>query len=205
MDNEYGTEILELIGYAWKADMNDPEDWEYLSSRVDVDSLIDWMIMEAYSTNTDTQQNLRYFRSPELGNKWMLCYYDIDWGWHYNAQFSHVLSPNYSWQHMGLTKNFMENKEFRQKFLARLSELMETTLSDENVLARIDYYETLLDPEVRRERDRWTSSYEAWQGRVDELRDFLEDGHLRRMVNNLKLFIGLTREEQNIYFGRWSN
>ena len=205
VDNNYGTEILELIGYAWKADMNDPEDWEYLSGQVDVDSLIDWMIMEAYSTNTDTQQNLRYFRSPELGNKWMFAYYDIDWGWHYNSQFSHMLSPNYHWQHMGLTKNFMENKEFRQKFLTRLSELMETTLSDENVLARIEYYTALLEPEVRRERERWGSSYDAWQNRVQELRDFLADGHLRKMVNALKLFIGLTRNEQDTYFGRWMN
>jgi len=203
VDNEYGTEILELIGYCWKADMNDPEVWEYVSSQVDVDSIIDWMIMEAYSTNTDTQQNLRYFRSNELGGGWMFCYYDIDWGWYYNAQFSHVLSPNYQWQHTGLTKNMMENKEFRQRFLARLSELMETTLSDENVLARIDYYEALLDPEVRRERERWSSSYEAWQIRVQELRDFLADGHARKMVNALKMFIGLTKQEEQTYFGRW--
>ena len=205
VDNEHGTEILELIGYAWKADMNDQEDWEYLSSQVDVDSLIDWMIMEAYSTNTDTQQNLRYFRSSELGGKWMLAYYDIDWGWHYNAQFSHVLSPNFQWQHMGLTKNFMENKEFRQKFLARLSELLETVLSDEHVLERIDYYEDLLDPEVRRERDRWSSNYAAWKGRVQELRDFLNDGHLKKMITSLDRFINLTREEEQTYFGRWLN
>ena len=106
---------------------------------------------------------------------------------------------------MGLTKNFMENKEFRKKFLTRLSELMESTLSDENVLERIDYYESLLDPEVRRERERWGSSYDAWKNRVQELRDFLEDGHLRKMVNALKLFIGLTKDEQNTYFGRWMN
>ena len=205
VDNEYGTEILELIGYCWKNDMNDPEVWEYVSSQVDVDSIIDWMILEAYSTNTDTQQNLRYFRSDELSGGWMFCYYDIDWGWYYNAQFSHVLSPNYSWQHMGLTKNMMKNKEFRQKFLARLSELMETTLSDENVLARIDYYEALLEPEVRRERARWSSSYDAWLVRVEELRDFLEDGHSRKMINALKLFIGLTKEEEQTYFGRWMN
>ena len=205
VDFEYGTEILELIGYAWDANMNDPEAWEYLSGQVDVDSLIDWMILEAYSTNTDTQQNLRYFRSPELGNKWMLAYYDIDWGWHYNSQFSHVLSPSYKWQHMGLTKNFMKNKEFRQRFLARLSELLETVLSDENVLARIEYYEALLDPEVPRERQRWGSSYEAWQGRVQELKDFLENGHLKKMITKLDQFIDLTQDEKNTYFGRWLN
>ena len=203
VDNEQGTEILELIGYCWDNNMNDPEVWEYVSSQVDVDSIIDWMIMEAYSTNTDTQQNLRYFRSSELGGGWMFCYYDIDWGWYYNAQFSHVLSPNYQWQHMGLTKNMMENKEFRQRFLERLGELMETTLSDENVLARIDYYEQLLEPEIRRERARWGSSYEAWQGRVQEMRDFLANGHARKMVDALTRLIGLTRAERDTYFGRW--
>ena len=203
VDNEYGTEILELIGYCWKANMNDQETWEYVSSQVDVDSLIDWMIMEAYSTNTDTQQNLRYFRSPELGGGWMFAYYDIDWGWHYNAQFSHVLSPNFTWQHMGITKNFMENKEFRQRLLERLSYLLETTLSDENVMARIEYYTELLDPEVPRERERWGSSYEAWEGRVQELRDFLENGHLRKMITSLDRFINLTQTEKEAYFGRW--
>lgn len=203
VDHEYGTEILELIGYCWKADMNDLETWEYLTSQVDVDSLIDWMIMEAYSTNTDTQQNLRYFRSTEMGNKWMLAYYDIDWGWHYNSQFSHVLSPSFQWQHMGLTKNFVENTVFRQKLLERLAQLMETTLSDENVLARIEYYEQLLAPEVPRERERWGGSYEAWEGRVEELREFLENGHLKKMINNLDRFIGLTWAEKQTYFGRW--
>ena len=135
----------------------------------------------------------------------MLAYYDIDWGWHYNSQFSHVLSPSFKWQHMGLTKNFMENKEFRQRFLARLSELLETVLSDENVLARIEYYEALLDPEVPRERQRWGSSYEAWQGRVQELKDFLENGHLKKMITKLDQFIDLTQDEKNTYFGRWLN
>ena len=203
VDNEVGTEILELIGYCWKADMNDPEVWSYLTSQVDMDSIIDWMIMEAYSTNTDTQQNLRYFRSPELGNRWMFCYYDIDWGWYYNAQFSHMLSDSFSWQHMGLTKNFVENKEFRQKLLSRLSQLLETTLSDENVLARIEYYENLLDPEVKRERERWSSSYEAWLTRVEELRTFLKDGHLKKMITRLDEFIHITPQEKQTYFGRW--
>ena len=193
------------IGTAGHSVWSNANTWEYLCSQVDMDSIIDWMIMESYSTNTDTQQNLRYFRSSELGGRWMFCYYDIDWGWHYNAQFSHVLSSNFSWQHMGITKNFTENAEFRQRLLARLSDLLDTTLSNENVLARIEYYAQLLEPEVSRERDRWGSSYAAWEGRVQELRDFLADGHLKKMITSLDRFIGLTKEEKETYFGRWLN
>lgn len=197
------SEIFRLMDYCWLHDMSDPEVWAYVSSQVDVDSLIDWMIMEGYSTNTDVQQNLRYFRSTERGNKWEFAFYDIDWGWYFNAQFTHVLSPKTEWQHLGITRNFMENPEFRQKFLARLSYLMATTLSNENVLARIEYYEELLDPEVPRERERWGSSYDAWKNRVQEMKDFLADDHLKKMVLQLYTYIGLTAEEANTYFGRW--
>ena len=197
------TEMFEFMKYCWRENLGNAEAWEYASSKVDVDSLIDWMIMEGFSTNTDVQQNLRYFRSTEMDNKWMFAFYDIDWGWYYNAQFSHVLSPNVTWQHLGISKTFMESPEFRQKFLARLSYLMDTTLSEENVLGRIDYYVNLLDAEVPRERERWGGSYEAWQGRVEEMRSFLKNNHLKKMVNNLYTFIGLTRQEAQTYFGRW--
>jgi hypothetical protein len=198
-----GTEIFNLIRYCRENDMSDPEVWNYITSVIDIDSFIDWIIMEGYCTNTDVQQNLRYFRSTETGNKWQCAFYDVDWSWHYNAQFSHVLSPNATWQHLGITRNLMENPEFRQKFLERLSYLLETTLSNENVLARIDYYEQLLDPEVRRERERWGSSYEAWKIRVQEMRNFLNNGHIQKIVNNLRQFINLTDAEARTYFGRW--
>lgn len=200
---EMGTEIFNLMQECYDADMNDPETWAYMSSRVDVDSLIDWMILEAYSTNSDTQQNLRYFRSSEMGNKWMFAFYDIDWGWYYDLQFDHMLSPDFPLQHKAITRAFMENSQFRQQFLARLSQLMSTTLSDEYVLARIEYYVALLEPEVPRDRERWDIRYETWVNRVEELRRFLQDDHLKKMVARLDSFIFLTEEEKETYFGRW--
>ena len=104
---------------------------------------------------------------------------------------------------MAISRGFMANPQFRQKFLERLSYLMETTLSDENVLARIDYYADLIDAEVPRERARWSGSYEAWLERVEELRTFVRDDHLIKMVNKLRQYIGLTDEEAETYFGRW--
>lgn len=198
-------EMFQLMRYCWSHDLSDPEAWEYVSSLVNIDSLIDWMIMEGYSTNTDVQQNLRYFRSTERGNKFEFAFYDIDWGFHFNIQFANVLSPEQSWQHLAISRGFMKNPEFRQKFLERLSYVMQTTLSDEHVLARIDYYEDLLDPEVQRERARWGGGYSAWQNRVQDLRNFINNDHLLKMINALRQYIGLTDEEAQTYFGRWIN
>ena len=201
-------EIYQLFKYCRTYDLSIDEHYEYVASQVDIDSLIDWMIIEGYSTNGDVQQNLRYVRSKDTGWKWQFCLYDLDWSFYYHNAFKHVLSPHQEWQHLTLTRNIMKNAQFREKFLARCSELMATTLSNENVTARIDYYEALLDPEVPRERKRWNNNYQAWKSKVQYLRDFInigEDGYdqMDNMINKLIDYIGLTDAEIEKYFSRW--
>ena len=201
-------EIYELFKYCRTYDLSKDENYEYVASKVDIDSLIDWMIIEGYSTNGDVQQNLRYVRSADTGWKWQFCFYDLDWSFYYHNAFKHVLSPYQEWQHLTLTRNIMKNAQFREKFLARTSELMATTLSNENVVSRIDYYENLLDPEVPRERKRWNNSYSAWKNKVQYLRDFIiigENGwdQMDNMINKLVDYIGLTDAEIDKYFSRW--
>ena len=81
---------------------------------------------------------------------------------------------------------------------------MENTLTTENVLARIDYFQTLLAPEVTRERQRWGDSYDQWVWNIDYMRDFLTNhDHMGGIVDNLVRYIGLTEKEIDTYFRRW--
>ena len=201
-------EIYKLFQFCRNNDMTNDANYQYVASQVDIDSLIDWMIIEGYSTNGDVQQNLRYVRSKDTGWKWQFCLYDLDWSFYYHNAFKHVLSPHQSWQHLTLTRNIMENPDFRAKFLARCSELMASTLSNENVTARTYYYENLLTPEVPRDRKRWGGSLERWQSKVQYLRDFInigEEGYdqMDSMINKLVDYIGLTDAEIDKYFSRW--
>ena len=201
-------EIYALTRFCRNNDMTNDSNYAYVSSVVDIDNLIDYMMIQGYCTNGDVQQNLRYIRSKDTGNKWQLAFYDVDWAFYYHNAFKHVLSPHQTWQHLSITRAVMKHPEFREKFLKRCSELMATTLSNENVIARIDYYEDLLDPEVKRERKRWGGSYAAWRIEVQTLRDFIligEDGYdqMGIMINKLVDYIGLTDEEIETYFSRW--
>ena len=201
-------EIYKLFQFCRNNDLSIDSNYEYVASQVDIDSLIDYMIIQGYCTNGDVQQNLRYIRSKDTGNKWQFAFYDVDWSFYYHNAFKHVLSPYQTWQHLSLTRNVMKNAQFREKFLARTSEMMATTLSNENVVARIDYYEDLLDPEVPRERQRWKNNYKAWKNKVQYLRDFIligEDGYdqMDNMINKLIDYIGLTDEEIEKYISRW--
>jgi len=201
-------EIYALTRFCRNNDMTDDSNYAYVASVVDIDNLIDYMIIQGYCTNGDVQQNLRYIRSTDTGNKWQLAFYDVDWAFYYHNFFKHVLSPHQAWQHLSITRAVMKHPEFREKFLTRCSELMATTLSNENVIARIDYYEQLLDPEVKRERKRWNGNYAAWKIEVQTLRDFVlegEDGYdtPNLMINKLVDYIGLTDAEIDKYFSRW--
>ena len=201
-------EIYQLFQFCRNNDLSIDSNYEYVASQVDIDSLIDYMIIQGYCTNGDVQQNLRYIRSKDTGNKWQFAFYDVDWSFYYHNAFKHVLSPYQTWQHLSLTRNVMKNAQFREKFLARTSEMMASTLSNENVVSRIDYYEDLLDPEVPRERQRWKNNYKAWKNKVQYLRDFIligEDGYdqMDNMINKLVDYIGLTDAEIEKYFSRW--
>ena len=181
--------------------MSDPENYDYIASVIDIDSLIDWMIMQAYCSNGDVQQNLRYYKSSENGDRYMFAFYDLDWAFYFHTCFSHVLDPEMGWQHIGMTSNLMDNPDFRAKFLERVSYHMNYTLTDEIVLAKIDYYQELLEPEIARERARWGSTYDSWIYSMDVLREFVLENHWDKMIANLDRLINLTDEEMRIYFG----
>lgn len=200
-----GTGIYDFMNYLESHDMTVDENYEYACSVINIDSLIDWMIIQGYTANGDVQQNLRYFRSTDNGNRYEMAFYDLDWAFYVHMPFTDVLSDYHeAWQHLRITQNLMENPNFRQKFLERTSYHMQNTLSNENVLARIDYYQNLLSPEIIRERDKWGSNYDAWVWNIDYIRNFITNrDHLGQMVDHLVRYIGLTKEEMDTYFWRW--
>ena len=201
----FDTEMHEFFRFLDDNDMSLDENYEYASSVFNMDSVIDWLIIEGYCTNGDVQQNLRYFRSTDNGNRFELAYYDLDWAFYSHLPFTDVLSSeNDYWQHLMLTRNLMENPTFRQTFIERLSYHMQHTLSNENVLAEIDYFYELLSPEVPREREKWGSNYDQWIWDINRLRKFITvTDHLGDIVDKLTEYIGLTQEEIDTYFWRW--
>lgn len=201
------SDIYQFMNYLNNHDITDPEVYEYACTIFNMESLIDWLIIQGYSTNGDVQQNLRYFRSSENGGTYEWAFYDLDWAFYYHLPFTDVLSNGreMNWQHLRYTMKIIQNPTFRKQFLERLSYHMERTLSTENVLARIDYYQQLLAPEVARERERWGGTVSGWEWQVDKLRRFITEwDHMADMVARLQRYIGLTQSEIDQYFGRWA-
>ena len=194
-----------LVDYGWHSDLTQEENYRVLCEGINIDSLIDWFLFEAWCGNTDTQGNLRVYRSMENGYRWEYVLYDLDWAFHYwQGGFRTILDGigNAGSEMPNMLNNLLKNQDFRDRLLRRYSELIHTTLSDEYVLSKIDSYVELLSPEISRDHARWGQTYEDWESRVGLLRDTItKNNYAQYTVNDLCRRLGLTEEEKVRYFG----
>lgn len=193
--------LYPLMRYAQDHDLTEPEHFHYIAANVDLESLADWVILQAYSGNSDILNNVRYIKSTENDGKWRYAFYDQDWTFLVHSNItSSALRP--STQYAMIPRAVLKNPAYRDYFLKRLAYQLETTLSDRNVLARIDLLEQILAPEMEREKNRWGGSFRDWQMYVERLRDFVrEPGRSREVALDFSGYFGLTEEEIRSYFG----
>lgn len=193
-------ELYKLIEFASKNSMTNEKNYRYIESNIDLDSLIDWYIFEAYCGNNDIPGNVRYVYSTETG-KWQYCFYDLDWAFVWSGTCEWAFADKS--QHSILFNALKENKEFRGRFLTRMNELMNTALTDENILKTIDNYAELLKPEIERERRLWGGSVEGWNKSVDQVRGYMtKHDRPSQVIASLDYYMNLSDAETEKYFGR---
>ncbi len=196
----------DVFMYCWHQDMSLPENYEFVCSKVDIDSLIDWFIIEGYSGNTDTQGNLRLFRSPENNNKWTFAFYDIDWGFvnPYNCYTLLIQGGgNVGGEMPTILWGLLNNADFKEQLIARYAEVYNTVLSNQHVLEKIDELAAIVEPEVARDRERWGLELEKWYEEVEALRRFVIDNDYEQLcLDNFCRNVGVSDEQRAQYFGQ---
>ena len=199
----WGSDLYDLAGYCDENDLSDPECYDHLASRVDMDNLMDWMILQGYCCNDSIANNLYYFAAPETGNLWQLGFFDLDSGFISRAGFEPVLTEVQPYAYLRFTRAIAENPAARQEFLNRLACALETILSKDHVLALIDGFEVLLSPEIQRERALWGGSEADWQADLGRLRAYLTRyDHTGLLLQTLQQYMGLTDDEAALVAGR---
>lgn len=194
----------EVIGFARANDLSRAEDYERFCEIVDIDSLIDWMIIEGYAANADiTNGNLRYCRSDEDDGRWRFMLYDMDSTMDSPSYvFKNVLKPN-ALQCSEFITPLMKNEAFRDRFLSRAGEALNGALSEENVTAELDRLAALIAPEVERDYKRFNMTLRQWESSVETLRWLIMDKPWsRNCVNNISELFKLSQAERDKYFGQ---
>ncbi|MGI5976266.1 MAG: CotH kinase family protein [Candidatus Limivicinus sp.] len=194
----------EVILFARGNDLREKENYDEFCRMVDIDSLIDWIIMEGYSANTDISSgNIRYCRSTEDDGKWRFMLFDMDATLRSGGScFGNVLRPS-STQCAVFISQLMENDEFRDRFLRRAAELLEGPLSNESLLAELERLTGLISGEVERDYDRFGRSLSQWQYAVENLRSYISQKDWKSHCEDcISQYFSLSGKERAEYFGQ---
>ena len=201
-----GTGFYPLVKIAWNSDMSDPDTYQYICEQIDMDSLIDWFLLEGFCANTDTQGNLRLYRSFEADGRWDFVLYDLDWSFDWiGGSFYGMLTEvnNAGADIPPLIRNLSRNPDFRDKVFSRYAQLGKDVLSNEHVMELVDRFTATVEPEMERDTQRWGYSLSGWTKHVQNLRGYFTDRDWIDFTTDQLLFTFNASEEEALrYFGR---
>ncbi|MCB8942175.1 MAG: CotH kinase family protein [Ardenticatenaceae bacterium] len=186
----YNMEVSEDEAAQWNAlwrfmaenDLADPANYAYVQSQLDLANLMDYHILQFYAASTDwAATNTDVFRPETTGGQWHYVFWDVDWsfglllasGYEFNAIEWFYTSDRPGVDRGSLPlRRLLENPDFRQQFLGRTADLLNTTLAPAGMAARVDELAAELRPDIGYEIGRWPSPSD-WESSVAYLREFV--------------------------------
>lgn len=191
-----------LYKYVETNNMQSDTHYNHVVTQMDVESFIDFQLTHIYTKNTDWPGNNTHFwrynredYAQEEGVKdgrWRWFIHDTDFG--FDLPFFYVPGledgpahntlafatqpngpdwPNPPWSTMML-RNLLVNNNFREQFIIRYSDLLNTTFSTAHVVSALDSLVDALAPEMQEHIDRWRRpvDFDEWNYNVQVMRDF---------------------------------
>jgi spore coat protein CotH len=194
-----------LIEFCKNNSLADQENFDYVASQIDVDNYMNWCIAEIFFSNADLG-NAKFWRSSETGNKWRWILYDVDWGFYKVARKATDIffSPNgrgaNSMYSTELSRSMLENDAWRNAFLKRFAELLNTRFSASYMTQRINALADEISAERPADRQITGQSEGNFNTHMARLLYFVEN-RPEVVVYELRQYFGLSEQETIDMFG----
>ncbi len=198
-------EYQDIVNYVSTHDMSKSSNYEYVKTKVNINSLIDFWVGEIYTTNNDII-NSRVFSHPDIDDgKMHFIFYDLDYSMYFpeNNYYTFMTNPEGMSDFKVPTVfmiNMFKSKDFRNDFVERLSWNLKNIWKKEHVLDRLDEIYNKLKPEMERNQKRWGMTMKDWDDSIKIVREYIEkrEGYLLRQT---KSFFHLSNADMDKYFG----
>ncbi|MBN1894035.1 CotH kinase family protein, partial [bacterium] len=182
-----------LIDYLQSHSLASAQNAAYVKTRMDIGNYLTYMAVQIFIANQDGPgHNCKFWRPASLQGRYRWLLYDTDHAfsmrlfvpyYHFNpeayldntiAYYREENGP--SWpnppESTFLFRKILESPEFRDAFINRLADLMNTCFSEEAVDDAVEDIVTRLEPEMKRHLVRWGGSPAQWMKDVEVVRDF---------------------------------
>ena len=175
-------------------DMANQDNYEYVKTRLDYTSLVDYVLINSYVVCSDwINWNVGWWRgtNPEGGHqKWGYVLWDED------ATFAHYInytgvpgispytSPCYPEgltsdpeEHIVMLNHLLDNEEFANYYVNRYIDLYNTSFRPDYMIPYLDLIEAYMLPEMQNHVNRWGGSVSQWQTNVNKVKNFISNRH----------------------------
>ncbi|MFH2144362.1 MAG: CotH kinase family protein, partial [Bacteroidota bacterium] len=199
------TDAYNLEFYWDTNDLNIQANWDYVTDKIDVQNFADYWIIECYFGNFDwLTNNIKFWRPLNPIGKFKYILWDVDhglglpyltygdpeWNTLYWATSSDMAGrPDYG-QNTRVIRGLLTNNDFKEHFIIRYADLLNSYLSVNELLETIDSVYNYVYPEMQNQINRWgSSSMVQWENSVQTTRnyainrkDYVRD-HIRQKFN----------------------
>ena len=172
---------------AWVDDhgVKTQEDIDYVARSVDIENYLDYVAVQIYVGNPDLL-NVKRYRSVEEDGKWRWVLFDTDWGYTTDTNsMRRWLDPRGAGSEYKtdnrLFVGLMANDSIRDQFLHRFDELMLKSWTADKVLATIDKYARILEPEIDQHLERWGFTRAKYDREMKIFREYAEERPLKML------------------------
>ncbi len=210
---ENGTELPHGDHYAYvqlrrdceNQDLQEPAAYASVRARLDPDNFLAYHLTEIYLDNADwPTHNTVLWRPRRPDGQWRWVLKDLDGTLgttplladRPTLRIALGLEPevNATFPPTVFLPQLLNHQAFRQEFLARLADAMNSVFHPSRLIARVDALAAELEPEIARHLDRWRPEatfywpvppdLEAWRQEVEKLRVFVRErpAAMRRQV-----------------------
>lgn len=184
VENGQNNEWMSLLWWIINTDLTDDENYNYLLSQVDIGSLLDYMLLEVFTSNVDWPSNNERHWSAQ-GSDWRWIFFDGDAcfaDWRENSVILEQLTCNDSTQEYPsapiatvLFRRLLERPGFRSLSVDRFAKLIYLHLGYSHSKPLLDSIEALVADEVRHQVDRFGTplSVAEWKLQIKSIDNYL--------------------------------
>ena len=198
------SDMLKIRNYVGRNDMRNDDNYNYVSSLLDIDNYIDLWVYQ-YIVNNNDIHNYRYYSNPNVaGGKVRMILFDLDYAMYRNygtSYFNYIQYPEDSQSFVDTTilNQLMKNYSFRRRFVDRVSYYLKNVWTQEHIEQEINYFYGALNPEMGRNCARWGCNYNSWQYYVERLKQY-SINRIGQIPYEMSSYFSLSQEEVNEYF-----
>lgn len=185
----YGSEndYSELTSFLSANSTLNDESYVKASKMLDIQSFIDYQLLQIYICNTDWPgNNIKFWSTVNPHSQIRSLLYDTDFGLGlYNSYVDHETLdfatnpsgdgwPNPSWSTL-LLRRMLSYEPFRNDFINRFADLMNVDLNKEHLLSKYDSIVSYVSSEMVDHQKRWGRSDWFWTDRLESVHYFISN------------------------------